>query len=178
MIIVLKGTILGTTSSTDGSFMLLVSDGLRREDVFDTLRLSSIRYSVTDFCIPEKAKSSLVIKLKESTSSLNEIVVVGYSTQTKNGIICFLWPPPDCSAKTVLNRSYFQSAVQLADVDDILLKALRKCGYTDKSHYYVPNGFALVTRIEQIDENGVPLLDSKERCSVETAAGTISWTIY
>jgi hypothetical protein len=44
----------------------------------------------------------------------------------------------------------------LRDVDARLNEALGKAGYFEKSYYAVPGGFALVTRLEQMNPDGTP----------------------
>jgi hypothetical protein len=71
----------------------------------------------------------------------------------------FQWPPPKASEEYVLPRSVFGEgprAQVLSDVDRILVAALDAGGYAARSYYSVPNGFALATRIEQINEDGTP----------------------
>jgi hypothetical protein len=41
-------------------------------------------------------------------------------------------------------------------VDAVLSAALGRTGYSEKSYWAVPHGFALATRLEQIDVNGRP----------------------
>ncbi len=45
----------------------------------------------------------------------------------------------------------------LLHVDAILRTALKTAGHYEHSYYLVPGGFALVTRLEQIKEDGTPL---------------------
>jgi hypothetical protein len=43
-------------------------------------------------------------------------------------------------------------------INDVVQKfedALNSCGYVEKTYYSVPKGFAIVTRLEQIDSDGV-----------------------
>jgi hypothetical protein len=54
----------------------------------------------------------------------------------------------------------------LSEVSDKLISALERAGYAEYRLYYVPCGFALVTRLEQIDDGGNPL-DGKNRWNVE-----------
>jgi len=73
----------------------------------------------------------------------------------------FPWPPPQASALYVLPRNLIVAEgglnrLILKHVDSRLTKALAKCGYHEKRYYAVPDGFALVTRLEQIDERGRP----------------------
>lgn len=75
----------------------------------------------------------------------------------------FPWPPPHASAAQVLDRDILLNAVadtenvDLQDIDRLLSNSLSSVGYTDKSYYAVPKGFAIVTRLEQTDIDGVPL---------------------
>jgi hypothetical protein len=66
----------------------------------------------------------------------------------------FPWPPAASSAKEVLPPALFKSARWFADVDRLLSAALEENGYVERSYYAVPRGFALVTRIEQIELDG------------------------
>ena len=71
----------------------------------------------------------------------------------------FEWPPPQPSEQYVLPRSVFgapSAELQFADVDRVLVSALGAAGYSERSYYAVPDGFALATRIEQIDADGTP----------------------
>ena len=70
------------------------------------------------------------------------------------------WPPPQESARLLLDRKDLdpkRELVTLGDVADRLRKALRTAGYEDIGFYSVPEGFALVTRIEQMSKVGSPL---------------------
>ena len=74
----------------------------------------------------------------------------------------FPWPPPRASATEVIPRTLLApgaGATYLRDVDRRLSAALDRKGYTEKSYFAVPDGFALVTRIEQIGEDGTPKND-------------------
>jgi hypothetical protein len=66
----------------------------------------------------------------------------------------FDFPPPRPSARCVMEKDFFRGCGHLNKVDTILSKALYETGYYEKSYFSVPNGFALVTRIEKINEDG------------------------
>jgi|GEM_PF-968929 len=71
----------------------------------------------------------------------------------------FEWPPPQASEQYVLPHSIFgddSRATRFFDVDHLLVSALEASGYTARNYYAVPNGFALATRIEQINDDGTP----------------------
>lgn len=83
----------------------------------------------------------------------------------------FPWPPPRASAMVVVPQHFFRraddAAVHLADVNAQIVHALDASAYSERSYYAVPGGFALVTRIEQINPDGTPKQDDS-RWSVET----------
>jgi hypothetical protein len=70
----------------------------------------------------------------------------------------------------VLPRALFENQqpaqMDLHDVDVRLNVALTAAGYHEKSYYSVPEGFALVTRLEQINLDGTPK-DPQARWSTE-----------
>jgi hypothetical protein len=71
----------------------------------------------------------------------------------------FPWPPPIASSKIVLDNFFnwqhrFKS---LGEADATIRLALDSTGYAGPSYFGVPNGFALVAQLEQIDGEGVPL---------------------
>ena len=72
----------------------------------------------------------------------------------------FPWPPPETSARSdVPNNFLLRSETEqptLADIESRIRSALDAAGYTEKSYYAVPDGFALVTRLEQIEVDGTP----------------------
>lgn len=73
----------------------------------------------------------------------------------------FPWPPPAASSRVVLSSllvpgwdARFQT---LGDIDDALRAALSRTGYAGASYFGVPEGFALVTPLEQTSARGVSL---------------------
>ncbi|MGA9118184.1 MAG: hypothetical protein WB699_02360 [Bacteroidota bacterium] len=85
----------------------------------------------------------------------------GPPTSRHNGgeIPEFPWPPlkPSAFADVPVRLTGEVAApTRLRDVADILVNALNKAGYAELSFYHVPNGFALATRLEQINADGTP----------------------
>ena len=78
----------------------------------------------------------------------------------------FRLPPPEASVWEVLPNDLFMAVEEerttLGDVDRILSEALDSAGYTSRAYYPLERelrdveGFALVTRMEQIHEDGTP----------------------
>jgi hypothetical protein len=70
----------------------------------------------------------------------------------------FPWPPPLASAETMIPRNWLSTreAPQLALVAHRLELALNEAKYRRWSYSSVPNGFALVSQMEQINSDGTP----------------------
>ncbi len=76
--IVVKGTTNGTISDMDGKFTLEVpEDGV--------LQISYIGFNTQDIAV--RGKDSFSIELREDSEALDEVVVIGYGTNTKRSII-------------------------------------------------------------------------------------------
>lgn len=90
----------------------------------------------------------------------------------ENSLHFLPWPPPQASAMAVLptrvlfSDSDWNPGMRLSNVDQRLTQALTAAGYSESSYYRIPNGFALVTRIEQIKDDGTPL-DPPARWSID-----------
>ncbi|MBE9584427.1 hypothetical protein IM792_08210 [Mucilaginibacter sp. JRF] len=91
-----------------------------------------------------------------------------YALEIDNGTPLFPWPPPEFSARHVLKKKYFKDDKTLGDMNKTLENVLDPLNYSDRSYYYIPNGFALVTRIEQITKDGQSL-NPPERWSVKAS---------
>lgn len=57
-----------------------------------------------------------------------------------------------------LPRDFFGAALMMGEVDELISFALAHSGYVEKSYYALPyRGFAMVTRLEQIEDDGAPM---------------------
>jgi iron complex outermembrane receptor protein len=72
-----KGSSSGTTSGSDGSFTITVSDNIK------TLVVSSVGYGAREVSI---TGSTLEISLTNSNAVLNEVVIIGYGTAKKKDL--------------------------------------------------------------------------------------------
>jgi prepilin-type N-terminal cleavage/methylation domain-containing protein len=84
----------------------------------------------------------------------------------------FPWPPPRASAFDIVPRDLLlgeKEAPLLGEVDVALDSAFRQAGYVEKSYYSVPSGFAIASRLEQINQDGTPK-DAADRWSIGTRA--------
>jgi TonB-linked SusC/RagA family outer membrane protein len=73
--VLVKGTTIGTTTGADGSFSLSAPEG-------STLVFSSVGFGRQEVAVTG-ATSTLAIALKDDQQALNEVVVVGYGTQSR-----------------------------------------------------------------------------------------------
>lgn len=73
--VIIKGTTNGTITDLGGNFSLEVSEGA-------ALQISYIGYNSQEYLF--KGERNLLIKLKEDTQKLDEVVVVGYSTKNQS----------------------------------------------------------------------------------------------
>ncbi|MCI1186991.1 TonB-dependent receptor [Hymenobacter sp. DH14] len=73
--VLVKGTSIGTTSGADGSFSLSVPEG-------STLVFSFVGFGRQEIAVTG-ATTSLAVVLKDDQQALNEVVVVGYGTQSR-----------------------------------------------------------------------------------------------
>ena len=73
----------------------------------------------------------------------------------------FPWPPPGYSAFASLTLGSLERSVGndllFGDVDGRIRSAFSRAGYEQRSYFTVPDGFAIVTGLEQIDEDGYPV---------------------
>ncbi len=76
--VIVKGTTIGTTTSSDGSFSINVPASAK------TLVITSLNFSPQEIAIGSKTDVS--VKLQAITQNLEEVVVVGYGTQKKKNL--------------------------------------------------------------------------------------------
>jgi len=72
----------------------------------------------------------------------------------------FPWPPPQASATYIIPNTLIISksgVTRLRDVDERITVALSDHGYSERSYFAVPAGYAQVTRIEQIEIDGTSM---------------------
>ncbi len=75
----------------------------------------------------------------------------------------FPFPPPSCYTRFEIPPTVFNSAKLLGDVDNKLRSTLDNKGYNQRSYFYVPNGFALVTQLEQYNAKDATIRNDATR---------------
>jgi hypothetical protein len=99
---------------------------------------------------------------------------IGRPRESANGhaeppLPAFPWPPPDPTSETVIAARRLGGGSlppTLGAAAERLESALRGLGYGRLRFYWIPEGFVLVTRLEQIAEDG-SLLPETERWTTE-----------
>ncbi len=76
--VLVKGTTIGTSTGADGSFSLSVPEN-------STLVFSSVGFKNQELAVTG-ATSTIAIRLSDDQQALNEVVVVGYGTQTRQDL--------------------------------------------------------------------------------------------
>lgn len=110
---------------------------------------------------PERRKKQIQAGWERADAFLEGQTQAGFSAQADRIrtklLPDFAWPPPECASHYELKAANFTNKKTFAAVDAQLCGALDARGYGQRSYYQVPNGFALVTQLEQCDRNWVPL---------------------
>ncbi|MCB0640459.1 MAG: hypothetical protein KDC44_02420 [Phaeodactylibacter sp.] len=101
----------------------------------------------------KKSRAAAMSEAEAPTTPTIMAVPKGPAPKPDYETVSFPFPPPKASASQILPTMYFEDAKNLGDVDRVLSSAIGGVGYTEKSYYYVPDGFALVTRLEQINQD-------------------------
>ena len=86
----------------------------------------------------------------------------------------FPWPPPHPSAFCVLSGRFTVGVRQLSGIDARLRRALAKARFHDPAYYSIPEGFAMVTRIEQLDGKDDPLPEPNRWAPDEVAGSSLA----
>jgi hypothetical protein len=86
----------------------------------------------------------------------------------------FPWPPPTPSERLNLRRSQILTVSMgrdpsLSDVGRRIVRALEAAGYSEYSFYAVPGGFAVVARLERVQDDGTPAPDQLRFLAPEAA---------
>lgn len=68
----------------------------------------------------------------------------------------FPWPPPRASALALIPRALLVRSPKttLGDISDAIDAAFNETGYSTRNYYSIPDGFAMASAIEQINDDG------------------------
>ena len=94
---------------------------------------------------------------------LNSLPFDDTGLQSPQTLPQFPWPPPSCNARLELPEAAFAGLKTLGDADRKLRLALDTRGYAQRSYFSVPNGFALVTQLEQYQSADASIRNDRTR---------------
>ncbi|MCI5195099.1 MAG: ankyrin repeat domain-containing protein [Candidatus Electrothrix sp. AW5] len=127
-------------------------EGLLQNSETDDLTMCS-EY---DLGVVQAGNSKLaILDLQDGNLDLT-MATSGY-TEVKAGtdnIPSFPWPPPKSSAFAKIPSEFLNAKKTLKDVANKLETAFDQNGYFQKKYYRVPDGFALVSQLEQFRPDG------------------------
>jgi hypothetical protein len=99
----------------------------------------------------------------------------------EDGVPKFPWPPPKASASDTIPRELIVDNAAhplLGTVERAIESAFQQAGYGEKSYYSVPGGFAMASRMEQMNQDGSSK-GSADRWSLEVPRlSTFSLSLY
>jgi hypothetical protein len=171
--VILEGTLFGAATDESGRFKILnVPTGKY------TLKITYIGYAAktvknvtvmpdqsTEITVDLPSEDVQVLPVEISPPSPPPSPKPTYPTAKPPAyeeIPSFPWPPPKASAFFKFQRellSVVDTPKTLGDVSVTLERALTGAGYSEKSYYRAPEGFALACRLEQILPDGTPASD-------------------
>lgn len=90
----------------------------------------------------------------------------------------FPFPPPPCCSPIELPRSNFGSANKLGDISNKLISSLNQQGYVYRTFLSVPDGFALVTQMEQYNNDYTHRVDENRWANAAIGESFIGYLDY
>lgn len=154
--ITVKNSNRGTVTNKDGKFTLQVPENAK-------LVITYLGYKNIEVPTQELSKyidglniSLVVAEIKYDTDADGILDEYDPLPNKRNVLKRFPTNYPTPSAKyavtgnVLVNKQY----ITLGKVDALLSAALQRNGYDEKGYYYMPNGFALVTQMEQFNDDG------------------------
>ena len=170
--ITLKGTKIATVAGQDGYFRLIIPDSVKIEDL--SLISTNINYNPKEI----KLRGARISKVSHARLPPENPTAPGTGyTLYSISIPGFDWPPPTPTTYDVMDNALAGNVRTLGDLDIKLTKALKVNSYPSASYYQVPNGFAMVTRIERLDEDS-PDPDLMNRWDIQADPGIHSISDY
>ncbi|HEX5026946.1 MAG TPA: hypothetical protein VFV68_16810 [Agriterribacter sp.] len=178
-VISIKGTTIRAVSDSKGTYTLTIPDSLKITQltlIYDATGMYADRINL------EKNHAfdprNTVVNLDDP--GFQQAIRISSTLQTDMTVKApsFPFPPPAASALDVIDRSLFKNLNTLGDLNKKVSSALQSLGYFEKSYYAVPDGFALVTRLERRKENEPEPYDPPLRWDVNVSSSVRSISDY
>lgn len=133
-----------------GQVLMRLDSSARLDIVLAVVRTQPFSYTQ----IPWAERESAIRRGWERASALMEGPGFGVNETNIEALPLPRFQPKGCPDRIPLNKQRFVRCRTLRDVDSALCRALDAKGYTQRSYFCVKGGFALVTGIEQFQNNG------------------------
>ncbi len=136
------------------AYLKLLPSTFNRATEYSTDEDSDADYFSINDSEPEPNKSTKP-KKKTATSNIpyQHDGVVSFSSRLSQ-MPNFPWPPPAGYHNRMLIKDLSIKAIDFDDVDERLQDILDRQGYSQRSYYQAPGGFAIATQMEQFEEDG------------------------
>jgi hypothetical protein len=110
----------------------------------------------------QKAGQILTIDQKQNFQALSQDTVMMAFDKAVPPIKSFPFPPPAGYTYAVLDDATFSNCRLLGDAGSIIYKAITSsnCNYEDVGYYAIPDGFVVVTKVEEINDDATSVSGS------------------
>ncbi len=174
--VLVKGTTIGTTTGSDGSFSISVPNDR------NTLVISAVGFETLE--VSTAGKTDVSIELAEATTALNEVVVIGYGTQKRKDLTgsvssisaATIEKVPVISAAQALQGR--ASGVQIINNDgapggniSILIRGIGSLAGGGNDPLYVIDGYPTTGGINNINPNDIASIDVLKDASATSIYG-------
>lgn len=114
----------------------------------------------------QKASQLLTIDQKQNFQVLSQDTTMLAFDMAVPPIKSFPFPPPAGYTFAVLDNTIFGNCRLLGDAGNIIYRAVTSltCNYQDVGYYAIPNGFVVVTKVEEINDDATSV-NSSDRFS-------------
>jgi hypothetical protein len=103
----------------------------------------------------QEASQLLTIDQKQNFQALSQDTTMMAFDKAVAPIKSFPFPPPSGYTFAVLNNTIFSNCHLLGDAGNIIYNAITSstCNYEDVGYYAIPDGFVVVTKVEEINDD-------------------------
>lgn len=110
----------------------------------------------------QKASQLLTTDQKQNFQALSQDTLMVAFDKAVAPIKSFPFPPPSGYTYAVLDDAIFSSCQLLGDASNIIYRAITSsnCNYGDVGYYAIPDGFVVVTKVEEINDDATSVSGS------------------
>ena len=174
--ILVKGSTVGTQTAPDGTFKITVPNDKA------TLVISAVGYETTE--TPTSGKTFISVEMTETSTALNEVVVVGYGTQRRKDLSGAISSVNAATIEKVPVTSIDQalqgraSGVQVTNNDGapganitVLIRGVGSLGSNGNTPLYVVDGYPISGGINNFNPSDIATIDVLKDASATAIYG-------